>query len=155
MLEPYHPDCRYLQEAELDYPRIRGLFKLPFTFYLRHPSVSTGHFNAAEFIVCYNQLAYVLFAEAGQQGLIGKLRAFTLEEFKKYQLESCYIVKIDKLKFRKPIDSKQFTGIIEVTKEKQTSNNTFWFQTNTKFTDSREGNLTGEVLLAAKLDSIY
>src|SRR5688572_6040661 len=98
LLEPYRPQCKYLKSAvvedarpgaeylvtapgtrsadaalgsarpgaEVQPVRARGEFRIQESFYI----ADTGHFNAVEFNVCYNQLAYVLI---GQCILSGRL----------------------------------------------------------------------------------
>ena len=48
----------------------KGRFSIPESCYID----STGHFNAVEFNICYNQLAYVLFAGCINAGVMGKVR---------------------------------------------------------------------------------
>ncbi len=58
VLEVYFPNCRYLKSADFHYPEIKGEFGISSSCYIE----STGHFNAVEAIICYNQLAYTFFA---------------------------------------------------------------------------------------------
>src|SRR5690348_5245638 len=72
VLAPYKPHCRYLQRAHVvsgseraGLPASKGTevsahgdFAIPESCYI----ADTGHFNAVEFNICYNQLAYTLLA---------------------------------------------------------------------------------------------
>src|SRR4051794_18927348 len=69
LLAPYKPGCRYLLEATLGYPTdgrapfpddpsswvaARGRFAIPSSCYVD----ATGHLNAVEFNIAYDQLCY-------------------------------------------------------------------------------------------------
>jgi len=85
ILKPYRENATYLKAAEIvevndktaiagtDQKLIigKGRFSIPESCYID----STGHFNAVEFNICYNQLAYVLFAGCINAGVMGKVRA--------------------------------------------------------------------------------
>ncbi len=141
MLEPYIPECRYLKEAELDFPEVRGKFSIPNPFYC----IGTGHFNAVEAIICYNQLGYTMVAEWIAQGLIGSAGQIPLEEYKKLQAQSSYIARIDKLKFSNPIDATDFYGMISLEKTLRLKDTVF-LSTKFKFWDENKGKATGSAL---------
>jgi hypothetical protein len=143
VLAPYAPGCRYLQEASIEYPTATGTFQIPRPFYVE----STGHFNAVEMILCYNQLAYTWFAEAGRQGLIRELGQVTADEFSKLQLGSALIVTMNNIHFKKPIDASQpFPGTFTVQQITPKRNNTlYFFKTAYDFGD---GKAAGEMDLA-------
>src|SRR5882724_11344285 len=71
ILKPYRPHARYLRSAQITHFRDKaaegiaankglvtaaGRFSIPESCYID----DTGHFNAVEFNICYNQLAYVM-----------------------------------------------------------------------------------------------
>ena len=143
MLKPYYPECRYLIEAELDFPTIRGKFVIPKTFY----GAQSGHFNATELMMCYNQICYTFFAEAFGQGLVESVGKVSLEEFKKYQMGSCLIAKLNNIKFRKPIDPKNFFGELTL-KRSPRRNDLIFLATDFSFGDNNGGKATGDALLA-------
>ena len=77
ILKPYRPRATYLRSAEItqfseealedsasDVSLVTGAgrFSIPESCYID----DTGHFNAVEFNICYNQLAYVVFAKASK-----------------------------------------------------------------------------------------
>src|SRR5205823_5095442 len=82
ILAPYKQNAKYLKSALiLDYyergfddqiPKsaielvnIEGNFSISESCYID----DTGHFNSVEFNICYNQLAYVLFAKCIEAGI--------------------------------------------------------------------------------------
>lgn len=146
MLKPYYPECRYLLKAELDFPIIKGIFSIPKTFY----GDQSGHFNATELMMCYNQICYTFFAESFDQGLVESVGRISLEEFKTYQMGSCLIATLNNIKFRKPINPKNFFG--ELTLKKSLRRNDFVFlTTDFSFRDNHEGKATGEAMLTLVL----
>jgi len=152
VIEPYISDCRYLKEAELDcngeFPKAIGKFEIPRSFYC----IKTGHFNAVEAMICYNQLAYTMFGECSQKGMIGSHEPMSLEKFKSLQIVS-YIVKIKELIFKKPINPQHFHGKIELLRASNISNNLF-LCTKFEFADDGEGFASGKALLAVSLENI-
>lgn len=82
VLIPYKENCRYLQHASLEYlpsdPTssiqderkilllAKGRFSVSHSCYI----ADTGHFNAVEFNICYNQLAYYFIAACIQHQLL-------------------------------------------------------------------------------------
>ena len=64
-------------------------------------------------LLCFNQLAYVGLAERIRQGLIPELRNMTYDIFK-HHISNALIYSLDDVRFRKPIDPKNFSGKIEV-----------------------------------------
>jgi len=145
VISPYIVECRYLKEAELEYPEARGRFEIPAPFYCPR----TRHFNAVELFICYNQLAYVMFAEAGRQGLVKEFGGvLNVEGFKEHQKFYSFIAKISGVKFREVVDPAEFNGRIRVDRGVR-RDNTVFLQTDFGFGNEgkREG-VTGSVLLA-------
>jgi hypothetical protein len=142
VLEPYKPAARYLKSAELEYPTITGVFEIAQPCYIEN----TGHFNAVDLLICYNQLSYAGLAEAGQKGIIPALGIITLEEFKALQLQNTLIVHVDKMRFKEPIStSNQIHGTVKVEKVIPAKNRLFFFKTAYNF---ENGKATGEIDLA-------
>ena len=141
ILEVYFPNCRYLLEAELDFPKGNGRFRILSSCYMKN----TGHFNAAEAIMCYNQLAYALLAEAGEQSLLEGLGKIPFEQFLEWQLGNCFIVGMDNIKFKKQINpSEEFYGEIALNKAKKLGR-LYIFKTSYDF---EGGKATGDIELA-------
>ncbi|WP_224371221.1 FcoT family thioesterase [Hyalangium versicolor] len=159
VLKPYKPECRYLKSAFLEYtedalphlmsdnpPRgiltARGRFSIPESCYI----ASTGHFNAVEYNICYNQLSYYLLAECVQHRLLAPAVDWTYSEYLHKQLPDCLIVEFSSA-FRKPIDSLDFEGRVSFDSVKVKSKATF-IQTSCGFKDGQEGRSEGTALLA-------
>ncbi|MGV0626057.1 FcoT family thioesterase [Mycolicibacter minnesotensis] len=108
ILEPYaYKGCRYLLEAQsqadADSVLAQGRFSIAESAYIR----STGHFNAVELVLCFNQLAYSAFAPAIANGVIPAFRGWTLDDYCKHQLSSMYI-RTSSSRFKRPIDATDF-----------------------------------------------
>jgi len=146
ILGMYVPECRYLINAELEFPVGKGLFRIPKSFYAK----ATGHFNAVELIICYNQLAYVMFAEFIMHGLIPEFSGSSFEEFKRFRLlTNSFIVGMNNVKFRRPIDPREFKGQIRLEKVITKRNNSLYFlKTEYNFEDGKQ---TGNIDLAVVL----
>src|SRR6188768_4512201 len=92
-LDCYFQQVRYLSDARVEYSIddqpiateigdchaiARGNFVGQPAWYIR----DTGHFNAIEFNICYNQIVYVLLAQCVESGAVGALcRHMAKEEF--------------------------------------------------------------------------
>lgn len=143
MLEPYNKECRYLFNVDFNYPSIKGDFTIPSSCYVK----DTGHFNAIELIICYNQLSYTFFAASLNGGLLNGFPKIPVNKFKKMQLENSVIAKIENIKFRKQINPKKFSGSVNFENSKKI-NGLHFFHTSLNFWDDNEGNATGDILLA-------
>ena len=82
VLEPYaYKGCRYLTDATYratgDSMYATGNFSIPESVYIR----STGHFNAVELVLCFNQLAYSAFAPAVRRGEIDGFRGWSIDDY--------------------------------------------------------------------------
>ena len=114
VLEPYKPNCRYIRTAAVDVDgrtarlRIRGTFGIPESCYI----ADTGHFNAVEFNICYNQMAYCLIAKAVDESLIYPFDSWTMEDYWERQLPNILISDF-RSRFRRPMLSASFSGSID------------------------------------------
>ncbi len=144
VLKPYKENCRYLQSASVEYRSpvllAKGKFSIPQSCYI----TDTGHFNAVEFNLCYNQLAYYLLAECVQHKLLNGLKTWDIEDYSLHQLSNILIVKFSSF-FQKLICSNQFNGYIEV-KRTFKKEKTLYVQTACGFNDDYGGAATGSVL---------
>lgn len=163
VLIPYKENCRYLQHASLEYQLAdttnftpdkhkilllaKGTFSIPYSCYI----ANTGHFNAVEFNICYNQLAYYVVAECIRHQLIDSLKTWDIEAYRRHQLSNMLIVKLSS-SFQKPICPDKFEGYLQV-KRILKKRNTLFFQTICGFNDSYGGSATGKVLFAIILHS--
>lgn len=110
VLEPYsYKGCRYLIDAEYkatpDSVLGYGNFSIAESAYIR----STGHFNAAELILCFNQLAYCAFAPAILNEEIPVLRGWSIADFFNNQLPNM-LIKNTASRFKRPINAQKFSA---------------------------------------------
>lgn len=110
VLEPYsYKGCRYLLDATYkateDSVLAYGNFRITESAYIR----STGHFNGAELIVCFNQLAYSAFAPAIINEEIPVLRGWSIADYFDNQLPSM-LIKTASQRFKRVINANQFSA---------------------------------------------
>jgi hypothetical protein len=115
-----------------------------------------------EFLICFNQLAYFSFGFLFNSGYFQQrndkikanclsfLRNVTIEHFLDKQLSSMLILKTE-TKFKRAISAKQFFAELAISKFKFRSN-TIFVEASCTFTDSQDGQASGEVLLAYPLN---
>jgi len=163
ILLPYRKHAVYLKSAEItdfndkasligansNQPLVtgRGRFAIGESCYID----DTGHFNAVEFNICYNQLAYVLFAKCIEAGLMHRVRTekvdvISLPEFKKHQLPAMVIVSLES-RYYKQLDSRDFTGELTIDKISPVGSAWFFF-TSVSFADKDGIKAKGSVVLA-------
>ncbi len=160
MLEPYAEGCRYLKTASLEYIpqsyetkriiKIKGNLSIPDCYYGKEGNGS-AHFNATEFILCFNQLGYTLLAEGVRKNILPELQMNSIEEFKEAQMERIYIGKFNEIAFRKPINSKDFSGEVALERSMSMRNNVLYSMT-INFSDKNGGKAEGKSLIAIILD---
>lgn len=163
ILKPYRANATYLKSAEITHftdkasivagsadQRLvtgRGCFAIPKSCYID----DTGHFDAVEFNICYNQLAYVLFAKCIDAGLMQRLRSDKIDipsipEFKRQQLPAMVIVSLES-RYYKQLNSINFTGELTINKMSPVGSAWFFFTTIT-FADHEGIKAKGSVVLA-------
>jgi hypothetical protein len=170
ILKPYREHARYLKSAELtqfseDAQRTGdanaslvtgvGTFSIPESCYID----DTGHFNAVEFNICYNQLAYVVFGKCVEAGLMHQLwqgsvdmdsfsrKIPTYSDFKRHQLPAMLIVRVDGVRFFKPMKSDEFRAELRVERMTLLGQAGFFF-TSITFFDCEGVKAKGNVVLA-------
>lgn len=109
-LRVYHDHCRYLNGAWVDrtdegYPRIVGELGIAESCYI----ADTGHFNAVEFNICYNQLVYVLIAEIVARRWEPAFEGWSLQDFHRRQLPDILIHSFQS-RFSAQLDRRRFLG---------------------------------------------
>lgn len=168
ILTPYKENAKYLKSAQIlsyyepgfkgeiskdqnELVTIEGKFSIPESCYID----DTGHFNAVEFNICYNQLAYVLFGKCIQTGIFHRLVFdwevrvnLSFESFLKHQLSSMYIAKIEG-SFLRPLNSKNFHARLTINRILWTSQTAFVY-TKISYADVHGTKSKGSVLLAFK-----
>lgn len=109
VLSCYKPHCRYLTVAALDGRRATGSFAIPESCYID----DTGHLNAVEVNICYNQLLYATIATFVRDGTEPAFPGWTMAEFWRRRLPGILIARIAS-EFHRPIDPRSFHGELTV-----------------------------------------
>lgn len=109
----------------------------------------TGHFNAAEFIICYNQLMYYALAAAVRDRLTPDFAHWTLDDYWRRQLPDVLIAHTE-IKFSRPVESASFTGefVINASTERINARRILMLDTSIGFTDRGAGRCAGDIRLA-------
>lgn len=119
VLIPYKPGCRYLKSAVMtlggtadDGPtaKIRCEFEIPESCYID----DTGHFNAVEFNICYNQMLYYIVAKAVQEQALEPFASWTMDEYWERQLGDMFIIDYLHSSFRRRMRGRRFSGELEL-----------------------------------------
>jgi hypothetical protein len=165
VLRPYRENARYLKSAvitQFDEKAIApdtasngsiitgsGRFSIPESCYID----ATGHFNAVEFNICFNQLAYVLFGKCVDAGLmqryvpsLGKQMP-SMTEYDRYQLPAMVIVRMEGVRFLKQMQSLDFHGEMTLNRMSFLGPVCFLF-TSIAFSDHEGLKAKGSVVLA-------
>lgn len=117
VLQPYLPASRFVQSARLDRPRQQRLpqsddpdswLRLDVDCVIDQPCYieATGHFNAVELNITYNQMIYLCLAEALRLELLPQ-PAWSFEEFFEHQLPDVLIVDYQ-ARFKRPMQSARY-----------------------------------------------
>ncbi len=165
ILKPYKAtQTDYLKQASVNAPLLTesdepvsttGTFTIPNSCYID----STGHFNAVEFLICYNQLSYTIFGFLSYHNRLDRLRVvnrnsnaeaemerLSFDHFLIKQLSSTFILKSE-LSFRGIIAPEFFEGSVTIEKITYRAG-TFFIKTQCVFQDHLGGSARGSVLLA-------
>ncbi len=170
VLKPYRENAKYLKSARITHCDGKtstsegkafvtgvGRFAIPESCYID----DTGHFNAVEFNICYNQLAYVIFGKCLEAGLIQKINAglqklsderanglsLTMTDYKRDQLPCMLIVSIEGVRFFKQMKSGDFEGELSINRVAPLGP-AWFFYTSITFSDSEGVKAKGSVVLA-------
>jgi hypothetical protein len=157
VMRVYLPHCQYLTGAVLEVtpqpdgpgrPTVTGRFEIGDSCYID----DTGHFNAVEFNICYNQMAYYLIAKSVKEGLLPVFAGWDLEDFFRLQLPNILIVDF-RSNFKRQMRGKRFSGSVTLTEVLKLERSQRWeplvvLRTVCRFWDETEGNCRGEVKLA-------
>ncbi|MCX2933402.1 hypothetical protein ORI20_24320 [Mycobacterium sp. CVI_P3] len=106
----------------------------------------TGHFNAVEFIISYNQLFYYTLAASVRDRLIPELTGWTLDDYWQRQLPSVLISEMAS-RFRQPINARSYHGTLTITdiEFRHRSRPLLALQTTIEFTDDNAGSVLGDL----------
>lgn len=106
----------------------------------------TGHFNAVEFTISYNQLAYYTLAVAIRDRLIPELAGWSMDDYWARQLPSVLISRFA-THYRRPIDPRSYTA--ELTVGEMTFRNRsrplYTLRTGVEFADAAGGSAVGDI----------
>lgn len=146
VLRPYLPDCRYLKEVTFKAPEVagampsaQGWFQIPKAFYIE----DTGHFNAVEFILCFNQIGYMLTVHCALTGAFPEMGPWSMDRFNENQLPNVLIVDVQ-ASFPRGIDGKGFTAKLSIPWLERRSRHLF-YDMLIEFTDALGGRAHGKV----------
>jgi hypothetical protein len=150
VLEVYVPACRYLRsaeafEAEAGSVGFRCALAIPESFYIR----STGHFNAVEFNLCYNQMMYHGVARMVADRLAAPFDAWSLPDYWARQLADFLIVDF-RSSFHQGIDAASFSGELVFDRIRSVPGGRNWrpmvaLDTSCRFWDDDSGRAEGTV----------
>jgi len=105
----------------------------------------TGHFNAVEFNICYNQMIYLLMAHAVEQGQLD-IGIADLAEYKYRMLPDILIIEMNN-RFKRAMDSNNLYGTVSIHKC-VSRGKMFILKTSCRFFDEHGGEQYGDVTLA-------
>ena len=150
VLTPYFEHSRYLKKAWFQQSTsqdpqsliMNGEFSIPESCYID----DTGHFNAVEYNICFNQICYVHLAHCIKNNLIAELSEYDMDKFFEKQLPNVLIAKLTS-SYQSQLNAKHFYGTYGINTIKKTSKCTF-IKTYCHFHDDANGKSTGEVTLA-------
>ncbi len=154
VLRPYRAkNCQYLRTAVLELaqnqlPTVTGDFEIGESCYID----DTGHFNAVEFNICYNQLIYYLIAKSVQEGLLPAMRGWTLDDFWRSQLPDVLITDFSS-RFKRTMRGKRFFGSVSLVDVVRLDKSAWWnpmivLHTSCRFWDEQRGLSVGKVTIA-------
>lgn len=150
VLAPYLDGCRYVRSASYfgahpagdHLAAVEARCAIGASCYIEE----TGHFNAVEANICFNQLFYLFAAQAVIRGDMDGLKGLTLEGWLPRQLPDVLILDYQ-FHFRRVIDRRSFRGSLAVEQTWAKSHLDF-FQTSARFEDDAGGLALGRVRLA-------
>lgn len=107
-------NTRYIIDAQIDKTdnsiNLTANFSIKESCYL---SPASGHFNAVEALMCFNQMLYVALLGGIQEKMFPFYEHITPDEFNQHR-RKVYLLEFEKIKFKKQIRNESFHGRIEV-----------------------------------------
>jgi hypothetical protein len=150
VLRPYKQNCKYLKSASVSSQSgsvtAQCEFSIPESCYID----DTGHLNAVEVNISYNQMMYYAVAKSVKEGLLEGFASWTLDDYWRHQLPDILIARFGG-NFRRPINARSFSGEIEflsVERRSPGGNPLIVADTSYRYWDSAGGRCDGEVKLA-------
>lgn len=150
VLTPYHDHCHYLKNVSFreDFDNTangivaEGEFSIMDSCYID----DTGHFNAVEYNICYNQLGYVFLAYNIKNKLLPELGHYSIDKFFEKQLSNVLIIELHS-HYKRPIDARHFYGVYGIKEISQKKRFTL-VKTFCHCYDDNGGDAGGDVTLA-------
>lgn len=162
-MNPYRAkDCIYLTSSRVDVCADRpvdgvatsfgpaglvghGTFRIKESCYID----DTGHFNAAEFVISYNQLMYMSLCETVASGANPVFEGWTIDDYWARQLPDVLIQQLD-TRYSQPINARDYRAEFRVTgiDTSRLDRGILKLRTEVEFTDDHGGRARGQVLLA-------
>jgi (3R)-3-[(carboxylmethyl)amino]fatty acid synthase len=149
VLECYKPHCRYLNKVTVSGDvTASGEFGIGESCYID----DTGHLNAVEVNICYNQLLYFAVAVAVRDRLHPVFTGWTMADYWRRRLPDVLISKLTS-RFHRPISSRRFFGEFELTgatrrRLRPDRPPLISLHTAFRFRDDGDGRCDGEVAVA-------
>lgn len=111
----------------------------------------TGHFNAAEFIISYNQMVYVGLATAIRDQIIPALAGWSMDDYWERQLPDVLITKMN-TRFRSAIDPRDYHARLTISEFEYRNRRqpVLLFDTEVRFWDGGGGEASGDGQIALK-----
>ncbi|MEV6774024.1 FcoT family thioesterase [Nocardia sp. NPDC051030] len=149
-MAPYAPKGTvYLREASVTVREGQvvgtGRFAITESCYIEE----TGHFNAVEFNISYNQLFYYTLAVAVRDKLIPELAHWSMDDYWRRQLPAVVITDL-RSHYRRPIDARDYRAELTICEVefRHRSRPLIALSTQVEFTDSGSGSAMGGVEIA-------
>jgi len=151
VMRVYLPHCQYLKSAVVRAsPELTatGEFEIGASCYID----DTGHFNAVEFNICYNQLAYYLIATSVSASLLPVFDKWNLDDFWRLQLPNILITDFHS-SFSRQMKGDRLSGSVTVNHVRKLDKSERWdtlvvLDTTCAFWDEAGGRSRGKVQLA-------
>ncbi|MBH1937505.1 FcoT family thioesterase [Streptomyces sp. AV19] len=150
VLKPYKAHCKYLTSATVSVVdgrvTARCAFGIPESCYID----DTGHLNAVEVNISYNQMMYYAVAKSVKEKLLEEFGSWTLEDYWRHQLPDILIARFAG-NFRRPINARAFSGEFAFASvERRAPGGTPMILADTRYRywDDAGGRCDGEVKLA-------
>lgn len=154
VLRPYREHCKYMKSVSLSAGpgphevTVSGEFEIGESCYID----DTGHFNAVEFNICYNQMAYYLIAKSVREGVLPVFQDWSLEDFWRLQLPNILITSF-RSRFKREMRGKRFSGSVTLTDTARLEKSERWnplivLYTTCRFWDETGGDSHGEARIA-------
>lgn len=152
VLRCYKRHCKYLTSCAVasggGQVKASGQFEIGESCYIE----DTGHLNAVEVNICFNQILYYAIAMSVREDLVPVFADWTLEEYWARQLPDIMISRFHST-FRRPIDRRSFFGEFElrdvqVRRLPRSASPLIALDTAFHFSDDAGGHANGEVTVA-------